>query len=88
MVKESLSTIEIRILLKCSIKALSKTDISKMFWKKTKQERGTALSTLIKLNLIGEEALPKLGAKKTPVFYNLTKKGKKWVEEYNANYPT
>ena len=50
-------------------------------------EKQKAIRGLVIKDLLIERALPKIGTKKTPVFYTLTDAGKKWVEEYKKNYP-
>jgi len=86
-VNMELSTLEIRILLKCDKKLLSRTDISQLYKKFTKTYRDAAIKTLLNHDLIEAIEKPKEGASKTPVFYKITPKGKEWIERYNKNYP-
>lgn len=82
-----LSTLEIRILLKCDKKLLSRTDISQLYKKFTKTYRDAAIKTLLKHSLIEAIEKPKEGTSKVPIFYQITSKGKIWVKNYNKNYP-
>jgi len=87
MVNVELSTLEIRILLKCDKKLLSRTDISQLYKKFTKTYRDAAIKTLLNYDLIEAIEKPKEGASKIPIFYQITPKGKNWVKSYNKNYP-
>lgn len=85
--KINLSTLEIKILLKCSTGLKSKSDITQLFKPYDKEERAKAISSLIANKLLLAQEMPKIGSNKTPVFYKLTENGKKWIDDYNKNYP-
>lgn len=85
--KLALSTLEIKILLKCYAGLKSKSDITQSFRTCDKEERAKAINNLIANKLIIAQEMPKTGSNKTPVFYKLTENGKKWIEDYNKNYP-
>ena len=87
MKKITLSTLEIQILLKCSKDTFTKSDLSRFFMKNSLLEKQKMIRRLIIQDLILEQALPKIGSKKIPIFYSLTEKGKKWVVDYKKNYP-
>lgn len=82
-----LNTLEIRILLKCNEKLLSRTYLAPLYNKYSLKERRKAIEHLIKEKYIIARELPKPGAKVVPVFYEITEKGKKWVRDYLDNYP-
>lgn len=82
-----LPLLEIRILLKCHEKAISKRDMTRFYYKHPKADREQALTHLMTRGLLLSQELPKAGAKKTPTFYSLTDAGKEWVKQYEANYP-
>jgi hypothetical protein len=82
-----LSPIEIKILFKCGEKLLSKSLVTQLYKKIGKEKRDQAIQDLINAGFITEKLLPKPGANKTPTFYEITVKGKKWVEQYLNNYP-
>ena len=82
-----LSVLEIRILLKCDEKTVSKRDITRFYHKHPKVDREQAIANLITRGLLLAQELPKANAKKTPTFYSLTEKGREWVQAYEANYP-
>jgi hypothetical protein len=85
--KIDLTNLEIKILLQCSAGIVSKTVITQMFRRYNKMERAQAIDRLISKDFLLRQELPKLGSKKTPIFYRITEQGKKWIEEYNKNYP-
>lgn len=82
-----LDTLEIRILLKCSEGLLKRNYVSQLYKKYTAAQRTTAINRLIKNGFIKAKEFPKPGAKITPVFYEITEQGRKWVKEYLENYP-
>jgi hypothetical protein len=82
-----LSPFQIRILLKCVIKPLSRDYISNSYRKYTAEERLAGLQSLIKQGMLTEQAMPKPGANRIPVFYFITDKGREWIEKYQADYP-
>lgn len=85
---DNLNTLEIKILLSCSKGVFTKSALSQISKQKYSLiEKQKAVRKLIIQDLLIEKALPKIGSKKTPVFYSLTEAGKKWVKEYSANYP-
>jgi len=85
----TLSSLEILILLKCDEQKglISKTELSHSFRSYDTKAKEKATKNLSEQDLILVQELPKLGSTKIPVFYRLTEKGKKWVDEYNKNYP-
>lgn len=85
--KLTLSALEIKVLLKCRYGLVSKSDITQFFRTKDKTERTKAIENLIAEKLITAQEMPKLGSNKTPVFYQITETGKKWIDDYNKNYP-
>ena len=70
--KEDLSILEIKILLKCSQKILSRTYITSFYFRYPPAEREKALNNLIKNSLIVKRQLPKPKAARTPIFYEIT----------------
>ncbi len=87
MLKIALTTLQIKVLLKCADKPLSKRNVTQVFSQYKKPERDQAIDELIYTGFLEAKELPKPGAKKTPIFYIATSKGIKWVEDYNTNYP-
>ena len=85
--KLDLNTLEIRILLKCYKNLLSRTDVSQIYHNYSKEERSKAIKTLSESGFIHSIEFPKLDAKKVPVFYEITNRGKQWVKDYLNNYP-
>jgi len=85
--KTNLSVLEIKILLKCHKKTLSRTYVTSFYFRYPPPEREKALNNLIKNNLIIAKHLPKSGAARVPVFYEITDKGRGWVKDYLDNYP-
>ena len=83
----ALNTLEIRILLACNEKFLQRSAVSQKYHTHSKNERESAIDTLISCKFITALELPKPGANKTPVFYEITDKGKEWVKKYLDNYP-
>ena len=83
----NLSTLEIKILLKCSEFLLSRSYLPQLYRRYNKKEREIAIKNLINHGLLLAQEMPKAGARKTPVFYKITDKGKKWLFDYNQNYP-
>lgn len=86
--KLNLSTLEIKILFKCNTGLKSKSDITQLFKPYSKEERARAIKNLIANKLILAQEMPKADSNKTPVFYKITVVGKKWIEDYNENYPS
>jgi DNA-binding MarR family transcriptional regulator len=87
METSNLSVLEIQILLKCSDGNFTRTDLSQIFRKYSVLEKQKTIKRLVARGLITERKLPKLGCKKIPVFYNLTKKGSEWIKDYKKSYP-
>jgi hypothetical protein len=87
MKKHDLSILEIQILLKCSEGIFTKSVLCRFFRKNSLSEKQKTIKRLIARSLITEQKLPKIGSKKVPVFYNLTKKGGEWVKAYKKSYP-
>lgn len=88
--KLTLNTLEIKILLKCdkcNAGLISKSDITQFFRASSREERVKAINSLIANKLLVAREMPKAGSNKTPVFYELTNDGKKWIDDYNENYP-
>ncbi len=85
--KVNLSPLEIHILLKCKQKLLSRSALSQIRRKESKTNREKAISNLIKQGLINVLELPHPDATITPVFYEITDKGKAWVKDYLDSYP-
>jgi len=82
-----LSDLEIRMLLKCSEKPLSKRAVTQLYSKFGKGTRDKAIEYLADYGLITAHKMPKPGTRKTPVFYKITDKGQQWVKNYLDNYP-
>jgi len=83
-----LSVLEMQILLRCEQGTFTKSDLSQLSRQKhSLTEKQKTIRRLIIQDLLTEKALPKIGTKKVPVFYSLTEAGKKWVKNYNGNYP-
>lgn len=88
MEKTTLGILEIQILLKCSQGTLTKSALCQFSRNNSLLEKQKRIRNLIIQDLIIEQALPKIGCKKIPIFYSLTEKGKKWVTDYKKNYPS
>jgi len=86
--KLTLSTLEIKILLKCRAGLMSKSDVTQFFRANNKEERAKAINNLIANKLILAQEMPKAGSNKTPVFYKLMESGRRWIDDYNKNYPS
>lgn len=82
-----LNTLEIQLLFKCNIALISKTKFARILKNYSKLDKEKAISHLISKNLVNTQALPKQNSKRVPVFYQITETGKKWLENYNKNYP-
>lgn len=82
-----LSPIEIRILFKCREAPLQKKYISQYYARYSASERKKALETLINSGLINNICLPKATARKPTTIFKITQEGKKWLFEYEKNYP-
>ena len=82
-----LSILEIQILLKCSAGTFTKSNLCQIFRKNSLLEKQRTIERLVMRDLIVERKVPKIGCKKVPVFYNLTKKGSEWVKAYKKSYP-
>lgn len=78
----NLSTLSIKILLKCNEKALSMHDVTQLYKTYKKDERDKAIEELIDNAYIESIKMPKLNAKRTPTYYLITTKGKNWTKEY------
>jgi len=87
MEKTNLSTLEIQILLKCSAGTFTKSNLCQIFRKSSLLEKQRTIERLVMRDLIVERKVPKIGCKKVPVFYSLTKKGEGWVKTYKKSYP-
>lgn len=85
--RSTLNTLEIKILLKCNAGFISKSGVTQLFKAYAKKERSQAIDNLIANKLILTQEMPKAGSNKTPIFYKLTIPGKKWIDDYNKNYP-
>lgn len=83
----SFTTLQIRLLLGCSDKPLSKTHLANFYRKYSIQEREQALTELIDQHLITMQEMPQKGVRKIPTFYFITEQGKQWVNQYQENYP-
>ena len=81
------STLEIRILLKCAEKAISKRDVTQLYSNYPKAERDTTILKLIDQGYITAQVMPKPGTRKPPTFYRITDKGQQWVDKYLESYP-
>ncbi len=84
---KNLQPAEIKILFKCEKKLLSRSYATQLFKQLGKIKRDHAINNLINNNFIQEVLLPKPGANKTPIFYEITEKGKNWLKQYLNNYP-
>lgn len=82
-----LSDLEMRILIKCTKKPLSKKNIAQAFRRFEKNKRDIAINNLLEANYIIEQKMPHPKANKPPTFYYITDKGKEWVKNYLDNYP-
>lgn len=79
--------LEILILLKCSRGLLQKKYISQYYARYSASERQKAVDNLIADELISLVLLPKSDTRKSPTFFEITDKGKKWLIEYESKYP-
>ena len=87
MSQSELSVLERRILFRCQKSLLGKSYLSQLYVRYSKIERDAAIKQLIKQRLILAKEMPKPNTTRTPIFFEITKKGKQWVAEYMANYP-
>jgi len=85
--KTKLADLEVRMLLKCSEKPLSKHSVTQLYRKFEKVRRDEAIAHLTDDGFITAHKMPKPGTRKTPVFYKITDEGQKWVKQYLDNYP-
>ena len=83
----NLSPLEIHILLTCEQKLLSRSALSQIRRKESKANREKAISNLITQGLIKKIELPHPDATITPIFYEITDKGRTWLTDYLDNYP-
>lgn len=83
----NLTSLEIKILLKCSASLLHRSYTSQLYRKYGIKERNNAINNLITSGLIIALEKPKPGANKTPVYYKITELGIHWVNQYLKNYP-
>ncbi|NKB47450.1 MAG: hypothetical protein GKR77_06645 [Legionellales bacterium] len=51
------------------------------------EERQQCMEGLLKDDLIEMRVLPKANTRKSPTFYYITDKGKKWLADYEKNFP-
>ncbi len=82
MEKITISTLSIRILLKCHEKPVSMHNVSQFYKPFPKEERDKAIAELIKNHFIDTRMIPKPNTRRTPTYYLITDKGIKWVKEY------
>ena len=82
-----LTSLEIRILLKCNQDLLDRSYVSVLYAKYSLQERKQAIDHLIADSYISAKELPLPDAKITPVYYEITEKGKLWVKKYLEEHP-
>ena len=66
---------------------MSKSTFSQLSRQEGKAKKEKAINDLIKQGYIIAKELPRLNTNKTPIFYEITPKGKQWVDDYMANYP-
>jgi hypothetical protein len=89
MPEQHFSALQVRLLLKCAAKPMSKSEFSNfhLYKKSSPAERKQALEELIQQGLLLEKSMPKEGVNKIPTFYFVTDKGQKWLESYRTSYP-
>jgi len=83
----TLTELDIKILMRCQKETISRRMATQYFKSAGKLERDKVLANLIQHGFLLSKRLPKPGARKTPTFYELTKKGKTWLKDYFDNYP-
>jgi DNA-binding PadR family transcriptional regulator len=86
---EDLTGLEIKILLKCAQQVVSKTVLSNSFRTASLAQRYEAAEKLVKLGFVKVSERPNPTAtviRKTPVLYEISEKGRDWVEQYNQKY--
>lgn len=83
----TLSVLEMRMLLKCSKELVSHSKMSNVYAKRTLQVRQDALNHLIQQQYIVARELPHSPQGKPPVFYEITEKGRTWVDAYLQEVP-
>jgi hypothetical protein len=83
----NLSTLGIKILLKCNVKALSMHDVTQLYKSHKKEERDEVIKQLLLDKYIEAIKMPKPNTRKTPTYYLITKKGIKWVQNYLDSFP-
>jgi len=86
--EKHLTELEIKILMRCQKGMISRRMATQYFKSVGKLERDRAVENLIKNRLLLSRKLPKPDARKTPTFYELTEKGKAWLQSYFENYPS
>jgi hypothetical protein len=84
---KELTPMQIRFLLWCVKRPISKTDVTKIYRQYSIEERDECIQGLLDSNLVEMRVLPKANARKSPTFYYITDKGKKWLTEYEKNFP-
>jgi len=81
-----LSTLAIKMLLKCNEKSISMRDVTQFYKSYGKDERDKAIIDLLNEKYIESIQMPRPNTKKTPTFYSITLKGKKWVAAYLSTF--
>jgi len=82
----TLTELDIKILMRCQKETISRRMATQYFKSASKPIRDQALEKLVKNGLLLSKRLPKPDARKTPTFYELTEKGKTWLQDYFDNY--
>jgi len=59
---------------------IGKTNLGQMLRSYDKKAKDKAIENLKEQNLVLLQELPKSGSTRIPVFYKLTKKGKRWID--------
>lgn len=83
----NISTLGIKILLKCSERQLSKHDVTQLYKVHSKEERDGAITYLLNDGYLEAVKMPKPNTKKTPTYYLITEKGSQWVDDYLNSFP-
>jgi len=89
MSEHPFSALQVRLLFKCAMKPMSRSEFSNfhLYKKSDPVERKRAVEQRIQQELLIAKPMPRDGVNKILTFYFVTDKGQKWIEEYRANYP-
>jgi hypothetical protein len=80
-----LTAFQIRMLLKCNERPVSKYYLSNPYRKYRSPEYTAGLQALIQEGFLEEKELPRVGAIRTPVSYFITEKWREWVKRYKES---